>query len=189
VQELTEVRREKKRRGPSLSAFSFLGVLALVGLPFVLSWTALLRCKAELDEPPVDRPMHADIEKPAAQPPAVSCRVHSIELSPAGDGTIPENLQFLGEQLQAQEFSRYRGFRLLETEDFALDFGALVEHEFESSHTVALRLLDIEEDRIQLHVEIAPLLETDMLVKDGQLVLIPIRRGGGLIVFVHRCKS
>ncbi len=124
---------------------------------------------------------------------AASCRIHAVEATTQGDGTIPAELQFLAENLQAPEFAAYKGFRLLESKDFKLEVGAEVDQKFKSGHNVTLRLLGGERDKLDLHTEIlrggASVFQMDFLMKVASIVLIPVRRGDQATIFAYQCKS
>jgi hypothetical protein len=124
---------------------------------------------------------------------SASCRIHAVEATPEGDGTIPEDLQFLAELLQAPEFARFKGFRLLEVKDFKLELSSVVDQKFKSGHNVKLSLLGDEEDKLELHTEImrggTSVFKMDMALKAAQVVLIPVRRGDQATIFAYQCKA
>ena len=124
---------------------------------------------------------------------SASCRIHAVEATPDGDGTIPKDLEFLSDQLQAPEFARYKGFRLVEVKDFKLEVGSAVEKKFKSGHIVKLSLLGGEQDKLDLHTEIlrgaSSVTSLDFALKVAQLMLIPVRRGDQAIIFAYQCKS
>jgi hypothetical protein len=122
-----------------------------------------------------------------------TCRIHAVEASQEGDGTIPQDLQFLGDQLQAPEFARYKGFRLLDAKDFQLELGTVVDQKFKSGHNVKLSLLGSRDGKLDFHTELlrsgTSLIDMDFSVKDGQIMLIPVRRGEQAIIFAYQCKK
>lgn len=122
-----------------------------------------------------------------------TCRIHAVEASQTGDGTIPKDLEFLRDQLQAPEFARYKGFRLLDAKDFQLEVGTVVDQKFKSGHNVKLSLLGNEDGKLEFHTELmrsgSSLINMDFTVKDGQLMLIPVRRGEQAIIFAYQCKQ
>jgi hypothetical protein len=124
---------------------------------------------------------------------SASCRIHAVEATPDGDGTIPKELEFLSDQLQAPEFARYKGFRLVDVKDFKLDVGAAVEKKFKSGHVVKLSLLGGEQDKLDLHTEIlrgaGSVTALDFSLKVAQLMLIPVRRSDQAIIFAYQCKT
>ncbi|MFO7563473.1 MAG: hypothetical protein R6X02_12580 [Enhygromyxa sp.] len=124
---------------------------------------------------------------------SASCRIHAVEATPEGDGTIPKDLEFLSDQLQAPEFARYKGFRLIDVKDYKLDAGTAVEKKFKSGHVVKLSLLGGEQDKLDLHTEIlrgaGSVASLDFLLKVAQLMLIPVRRGDQAIIFAYQCKN
>lgn len=122
-----------------------------------------------------------------------TCRIHAVEASQEGDGSIPKDLEFLRDQLQAPEFARYKGFRLLDAKDFQLELGTVVDQKFKSGHNVKLSLLGSKDGKIDFHTELqrggSSLINMDFSVKDGQLMLIPVRRGEQAIIFAYQCKK
>jgi|JI102314DRNA_FD_contig_41_6227443_length_2095_multi_6_in_0_out_0_1 hypothetical protein len=122
-----------------------------------------------------------------------TCRIHAVEASPEGDGTIPKDLEFLADQLEAPEFARYKGFRLLDAKDFQLELGAVVDQKFKSGHNVKLSLLGSKDGKLDFHTELlrsgSSLINFDFSVKQGQIMLIPVRRGEQAIIFAYQCKT
>lgn len=122
-----------------------------------------------------------------------SCRIHAVEATTEGDGTISADLQFLAENLRAPEFSHYKSFRLLESKDFKLTVGTEVDQKFKSGHNVKLSLLGGEKDKLDLHTEIlrggASVFQMDFLMKVASIVLIPVRRGDSATIFAYQCKT
>lgn len=123
---------------------------------------------------------------------AASCRIHAVEATPEGDGTIPEDLQFLAEQLRAPEFAYYKGFRLLEVKDYKLELNTVVDQKFKSGHNVKLTLLGGEQERLDLRTELmrggTSVVKMDISMKVAQVVLIPVRRGDQMTIFAYQCK-
>lgn len=149
----------------------------LLAVPAVLAGTTLL-------SPSVAR---ADMT-------SASCRIHAVEATAEGDGTIPKDLEFIAEQLQAPEFARFKGFRLVDVKDFKLDVGSPVEQKFKSGHVVRLGLVGGEQDKLELHTEImrgtVSVTKLDFSIRVAQLILIPVRRGDGqATIFAYQCKS
>lgn len=124
---------------------------------------------------------------------SASCRIHVVEATPDGDGKIPEDLQFLADQLQAPEFARYKGFRLIDVKDYKLDVGTPVDKKFKSGHNVKLSLLGGEKDKLELRTELlrggSTVVTLDFMLKVAQVVLIPVRRGDQATIFAYQCKS
>jgi hypothetical protein len=163
-------------RALGLRALGLAGVLGCLAGPAVLSGAVLLS------------PALAEASVTSA-----SCRVHAVEASAEGDGAIPQDLQFLAEQLQAPEFARYKGFRLVEAKDFKLEVGQTVDQKFKSGHNLKLSLLGGEQDKLELRTELLrggqSVVKMDMLLKFAQVVLIPVRRGDQAIIFAYQCKG
>ena len=124
---------------------------------------------------------------------SASCRIHAVEASPEGDGSIPANLDFLADQLQQPEFARYKSFVLIGTQDFKLEVGKVIDQKFKSGHNVELTLLGGEESKLELHTKLKRgtkvLVDMDFVVKSNQVMLIPVRRGEQAIIFAYQCKS
>lgn len=124
---------------------------------------------------------------------SASCRIHAVEATPEGDGKIPENLQFLAEQLQAPEFAAFKSFRLLEAKDYKLELGKVVDQKFKSGHNVSLSLLGGEQEKLELRTELlrsgSSVFKLDFSMKVAQLVLVPVRRGDQAIIFAYQCKA
>jgi hypothetical protein len=121
------------------------------------------------------------------------CRIHAVEARQDGDGTIPADLQFLADQLQAPEFARYKGFVLLDTKDFKLELGKVVDQKFKSGHNLELSLIGGEQDKLELHTNLKrgskSLVDVNFVVGSNQIMLIPVRRGDQAIIFAYQCKS
>jgi hypothetical protein len=124
---------------------------------------------------------------------SASCRIHAVEASPEGDGTIPADLEFLSDQLQAPEFARYKSFVLLDAKDFKLEIGKAVEQKFKTGHSVELSLLGGEKDRLEIHTDLVrngtSLVNMDFSLRSKQVMLIPVRRGDSAVIFAYQCKS
>ncbi len=124
---------------------------------------------------------------------SATCRIHAVEASQEGDGKIPEDLAFLAEQLQAPEFARYKGFRLLDAKDFKLELGTVVDQKFKSGHNVKLSLLGGKDDKLDFHTELqrggTSLVNMDVSLKSNQIFLIPVRRGDQAVIFAYQCKG
>jgi hypothetical protein len=124
---------------------------------------------------------------------SASCRIHAVEASAEGDGSIPADLEFLADQLQAPEFAAFKGFKLLEVKDYKLELNSVIDEKFKSGHNVKLSLIGGEQDRFEIRTELLrnnqSVVKMDMLIKTAQVVLIPVRRGEQAIIFAYQCKS
>jgi hypothetical protein len=122
-----------------------------------------------------------------------TCRIHAVEARQDGDGTIPADLAFLTDQLQAPEFARYKGFALLDAKDFKLELGKVVDQKFKSGHNLQLSLIGGELDKLELHTNLMrgskSLVDMTFVVGSNQIVLIPVRRGDQTIIFAYQCKG
>jgi hypothetical protein len=122
-----------------------------------------------------------------------SCRIHAVEATPEGDGTIPADLQFLADYLKAPEFAYYKGFRLIDVRDYKLELGTVVDQKFKSGHNVTLSLLGSQDEKLELRTEImrggTSVVKMDMVMKAAQIMLIPVRRGDSATIFAYQCKG
>jgi hypothetical protein len=122
-----------------------------------------------------------------------TCRIHAVEARQDGDGTIPANLEFLADQLQAPEFARYKSFVLLDAKDYKLELGKVVDQKFKSGHNLQLSLIGGELDKLELHANLMrgskSLVEMTFLVGSNQIMLVPVRRGDQMIIFAYQCKG
>lgn len=133
---------------------------------------------------------------PAQADAAVSdatCRIHAVEATETGDGTIPKDLGFLKDQLEAPEFARYKSFRLLESKDFKLTLNTVVEERFKSGHSVKLSLLGGDKDKLELSTDLmrsgTSLVNMNFSMRSNQIVLIPVRRSDSMVIFAYQCKA
>lgn len=124
---------------------------------------------------------------------AASCRIHAIEASVEGDGTIPPELAFMADQLKAGAFAQFRGIRLLEVQDYKLELGKAVDKKFKSGHNVKLNLVGGERDKLELQTEIlrggSSVFKLDWAMKSAGLMLIPVSRGDQTTIFAYQCKA
>jgi hypothetical protein len=88
-----------------------------------------------------------------------TCRIHAVEARQDGDGTIPADLAFLADQLQAPELSLIGGE------------------------------LDKLELHTNLKRGSKSLVDVNFVVGSNQIMLIPVRRGDQAIIFAYQCKS
>ena len=122
-----------------------------------------------------------------------ACRIHAVEATKEGDGTIPRELEFMADQLRAPVFSGYKGFTLLDAKDFQLELNAVVDQKFKSGHNVELTLLGEKDGKLELHTKLkrgtTPLVDMDFGVGNNQIMLIPVQRGDSAIIYAYQCKS
>jgi hypothetical protein len=122
-----------------------------------------------------------------------TCRIHAVEARQEGDGSIPDDLAFLKDQLQAPEFARYKSFVLLDTKDFKLELGKVVDQKFKSGHNLELSLVGGEAEKLELHTNLKrgskSLVDVNFVVGSNQIMLIPVRRGDQAIIFAYQCKT
>lgn len=124
---------------------------------------------------------------------AASCRIHAIEATLEGDGTIPAELEFMADQLKTGAFAQFKGIRLMESQDYKLAVGTAVDKKFKSGHNVKLGLLGGEQDKLELQTEIlrggTSVFKLDWAMKIAGLMLIPVSRGDQTIIFAFQCKA
>lgn len=122
-----------------------------------------------------------------------SCRIHAIEASLEGDGTIPPELEFMADQLKAGAFAQFRGIRLIESKDYKLELGVAADKKFKSGHNVKLNLVGGESDKLELQTEIlrggTSVFKLDWAMKSAGLMLIPVSRGDQTTIFAYQCKA
>lgn len=123
---------------------------------------------------------------------SAACRIHAVEATKDGDGSIPKNLEFMADQLEAPMFAGYKGFRLLDAKDFQLELNKVVDQKFKSGHNVELTLLGDREGKLELHTKLkrssTTLVDMDFGVGDNQIMLIPVQRGDAAIIYAYQCK-
>ncbi len=121
-----------------------------------------------------------------------ACRVHAVEALEEGDGTIPAELAFMADQLEAPEFGRYRSYNLIGVKSFELELDREIEQKFKSGHSVKLTLLGGEKGKLELDTKLlrgsTTLVDLQFAV-GSQLVLIPVRRGDSMVIFAYQCKK
>ena len=134
--------------------------------------------------------MSPDIAEAATN---AACRIHAVEASKDGDGTIPKELEFMADQLRAPMFAGYKGFRLLDAKDFQLELNKVVDQKFKSGHNVELTLLGDKDGKLELHTKLkrstTTLVDMDFGVGNNQIMLIPVQRGDSAIIYAYQCKK
>ena len=122
-----------------------------------------------------------------------ACRIHAIEAKVEGDGKIPAELSFMAEELQAPAFRMYKGFVVLDVQDFKLELGKVENKKFKSGHNLELSLLGGGEGKLELHTKLmrssTVLVDVDFGVQSNQIMLIPVHRGYTAVIFAYQCKS
>jgi len=131
------------------------------------------------------------VAAPAAS--EVECRVHSVLAQKTGDGTIPDNLKFIGEQLRDDQFAAYKGFRLLGTQSLALKVKQPKVAALKSGHKLSLEYLGARDSKLQLHATLMG--EEKTLFKaiygidnNGLLMIGGVRGDGGKVFFAIQCR-
>ncbi|HEY8379260.1 MAG TPA: hypothetical protein VIK91_22355 [Nannocystis sp.] len=125
---------------------------------------------------------------------SVACKVTAFLASKDGDGSIPEDLKFLEEQLRDDSFAAFKGFRLLETKALRLGLDKPAHAALKSGFQLKLSLLGEESSKLRLHANLlapnrqAPLVDTDYTIDDNGLLLVGgVRHEGGKIFFAIQC--
>ena len=122
-----------------------------------------------------------------------ACRIHAVEATKEGDGTIPENLAFMADQLRAPMFAGYKGFTMIMALDYKLELQQVVDQKFKSGHNVELTLLGEKDGKLELHTKLkrgsTTLVDMDFGVGNNQIMLIPVQRGDSAIIYAFQCKS
>lgn len=125
---------------------------------------------------------------------SVACKVTAFLAEKDGDGTIPQDLKFLEEQLRDDSFAAFKGFRLLETKALRLGRDKPELAALRSGFKLTLSLLGEENTKLKLHANLlapgreAPLVDTDYAIDDNGLLLVGgTRHEGGKIFFAIQC--
>ena len=122
-----------------------------------------------------------------------TCRIHAIEAKEQGDGKIPAELDFMADELKAPAFRIYKGFKLLDVQDFKLEIGKVEDNKFKSGHNLELSLLSKRGGKLELHTKLmrsdAVLVDMDFGMQSNQFVLIPVTRDDTAVIFAYQCKG
>ncbi len=131
----------------------------------------------------------------AAATDQAECQVHSVLAAKTGDGTIPENLKFLEEQLRDDQFAAYKSFRLLETQRLNLDVKRPKVAPLSSGHKLSLEYLGAKESKLQLHATLMSRTDDKKLFNaiygidnNGLLMIGGVRGDGGKVFFAIQCR-
>jgi len=124
----------------------------------------------------------------------VKCQIYAVLAMKSGDGSIPLELEFLGEQLRDDGFAAFKGFRLLESRALELKLGATGVADMSSGHQLRLALLGAEQTRLKLRATLQAgdkkLVDTDYKIEDaGILLLGGVRHPDGKIFFAIQCRG
>jgi hypothetical protein len=122
------------------------------------------------------------------------CQIYSVLAMKTGDGSIPPELEFLGEQLRDDGFAAFKGFRLLESRALDLKLGAMGAADMGSGHRLQLTLLGAEQTRLKLRATLQAgdkkLVDTDYKIEDaGILLLGGVRHPEGKVFFAIQCRG
>ncbi len=123
------------------------------------------------------------------------CQVYSVLASKTGDGTIPDNLKFLAEQLRDDQFAAYKSFRLLGNQRLSLDVKQPKKASLSSGHKLSLEYLGAKESKLQLHATLLSRTDDKQLFNaiysidnNGLLMIGGVRGDGGKVFFAIQCR-
>jgi hypothetical protein len=126
---------------------------------------------------------------------SASCRIHAIEATVEGDGSIPPELEFMADQLKTGAFAQFKGIRFIEAVDYKLEAGVAVDKKFKSGHNVKLSLLGGDKEKLELQTEIqrggTSVFKLEWAMKVAGLMLIPVSRASRsdqATIFAIQCK-
>ncbi|HRI07930.1 MAG TPA: hypothetical protein PKW35_08940 [Nannocystaceae bacterium] len=125
---------------------------------------------------------------------SADCQIHAVLATKNGDGTIPDDLGFLAEQLRDDQFAAFKGFRLLESKSLQLKIGSSGIASMRSGHQIQLALLGSELSKLKLHATLQAgdktLVDTDYKIENGGILLIGgVRHPDGKIFFAIQCRG
>lgn len=127
---------------------------------------------------------------------SAACKITAFLASKDGDGTIPEDLKFLEEQLRDDQFAAFKGFRLLESKTLKLGLDKAAVAALQSSFTLRLSLLGEEETKLKLHANLMasgrdkPLVDTAYKIDDNGVLLVGgVRHLDGKVFFAIHCRG
>ncbi len=127
---------------------------------------------------------------------AAACKVTAFLASKDGDGSIPEDLKFLEEQLRDDQFAAFKGFRLLEAKTLKLGLDKSAVAALQSGFQLRLSLLGEEETKLKLHANLTavgrdkPLVDTAYKIDNNGLLLVGgVRHLDGKVFFAIHCRG
>jgi hypothetical protein len=127
---------------------------------------------------------------------SAACKVTAFLASKDGDGSIPEDLKFLEEQLRDDQFAAFKGFRLLEAKTLKLGLDKAAVAALQSSFTLRLSLLGEEETKLKLHANLMaagrdkPLVDTAYKIDNNGVLLVGgVRHLDGKVFFAIHCRG
>jgi len=127
---------------------------------------------------------------------SAACKVTAFLASKDGDGTIPQDLKFLEEQLRDDQFAAFKGFRLLEAKTLKLGLDKAAVAALQSSFTLRLSLLGEEETKLKLHANLMaagrdkPLVDTAYKIDNNGVLLVGgVRHLDGKVFFAIHCRG
>ena len=127
---------------------------------------------------------------------SAACKVTAFLASKDGDGTIPEDLKFLEEQLRDDQFAAFKGFRLLEGKTLKLGLDKAAVASLQSGFQLRLSLLGEEATKLKLHANLTgpgrdkPLVDTAYKIDNNGLLLVGgVRHLDGKVFFAIHCRG
>jgi hypothetical protein len=127
---------------------------------------------------------------------SAACKVTAFLASKDGDGSIPEDLKFLEEQLRDDQFAAFKGFRLLESKTLKLGIDKAAVATLQSNFTLRLSLLGEEATKLKLHANLMtagrdkPLVDTAYKIDNNGLLLVGgVRHLDGKVFFAIHCRG
>ncbi|MCA9720616.1 MAG: hypothetical protein H6713_26270 [Myxococcales bacterium] len=132
----------------------------------------------------------------AAEAETAKCQVHSVLALKTGDGSIPDDLKFLADQLSADQFAAYKSFRLLETKQFKLELNKPAVAAMKSGHKLTLEFLGSEPETKKLRLRAnltsrtgeGSLVDTRLQFPSGGLLWVGgVRHDDGKLFFAIHC--
>lgn len=136
---------------------------------------------------------HAEVGK-------AKCQFSAVLLSKVGDGKIPKELEFLRSFLETDQFSIYKGYRLVDQKTLKLDKSTALASAatFKSGHKIKLNLVGGDEKKLKLRLELstrdgsAALVDTTYSIDDDALFMFDVgkfedAKGAGNLMFISQC--
>ncbi len=127
---------------------------------------------------------------------SAACKVTAFLASKDGDGSIPDDLRFLDDQLRDDQFAAFRGFRLLESKTLRLELNHPALAALESGFQLRLSLLGEESTKLKLHANLMaagrdrPLVDTSYKIDNNGLLMVGgVRHLDGKVFFAIQCRS
>ena len=126
-----------------------------------------------------------------------TCRCYAVIASKnAASARVPSELAFMAADLNDDQFAAYKSFRLLEQKELKLHGSAVQAVGFSTKHRLELKLIEREDSRFKLHVNLLeaggarPMVNLDAWIrKDGLLMFVGGSYQGDKLIFATRCTG